>query len=937
MMMSFVEPNRLCEGVEDTVVADNRAHRAPGSSSESSRECADHNTVVDTLLDLIQHSPGFIYDASTTPLTSIWEVFEKRGTIGSGTYGKVYKVCLKKQPPITTSPQQPQQSEQRLSDNDNNNDAHNPSPSSFESAVDDTKFYALKQCEIVQAFCDQGVPSTMLREYSHLSILRDCPYIVPLIGTILQAKYVFFVFELSKYDLHTYLQEISDIRSLPPASRSAHQQTSLHGFRDATLFRRLLWQLATALDFSHANSIVHRDIKSHNILVDIAHARLLLADFGLSRRFHLPMKDYSPTICTLWYRPPEVLLGESDYTTAVDVWSLGCVFAEILLLRPLFTGDSEIDQLYQIFRFMGTPTEETWSGVSCLPDFSAHFPVWNGPERSFQKSFRRLLVACNYYNDDDHDHTPHGFLGSANLDAFVALLDRMLHLDPRRRASMREVLSDPFFAGYCGGHETAASSSSSSSAPITTNDTDAMDVVQDDDAMNAMDVGKDDAMDVDAPPDCSQPLLCCCAKEPPSQQHSQILRDPNYFGDTKIHLEVQPFVADILGRQLASEIPLMSGAYMVHYKDINPKMRNILVDWLVDVACKFHLHTSTFFRGIQLLDRYLDCDAQKYTAPAAANNAVVSSTKQTSSSLSSAHHLTVREELQLVGMTCLWMACKVDENWPPELNDFVYISAQSSTEDQLRSMERHILAQVDAGDLHRPLLTDFLSHLYYLPLQATNIHERTTTPADEPSLVSRNNNRFAALDVESTTSTSSNASSTRTVALVSNWTMRQLAAYFCRLVLLDYEGFARNLAKPSELVAAIVYYAHHVVQQLQAHESTSAPKARKNQHHEKAPTLSKNALHGATPGSVDVSVVTRETLLEALSHRIHASCDRLKQLIVSVEQSMRYYGDEDFNSAHCAMRRHYSLRKNGEVAQLYDRYRHLTPRPQFYTPQEEDT
>lgn len=85
---------------------------------------------------------------------------------------------------------------------------------------------------------------------------------------------------------------------------------------------------------------------------------------------------YAPQVVTLWYRAPEVLLGAQRYSCPVDIWSVGCIFAEIASKKPLFHGDSEIDQLFRIFRILTTPSNKTWPGVEQLPDFKQHFPVW---------------------------------------------------------------------------------------------------------------------------------------------------------------------------------------------------------------------------------------------------------------------------------------------------------------------------------------------------------------------------------------------------------------------------------------------------------------------------------------------------------------------------------------------------------------------------------
>ena len=85
-----------------------------------------------------------------------------------------------------------------------------------------------------------------------------------------------------------------------------------------------------------------------------------LADFGLARAFSLPVKTYTHEVVTLWYRAPEVLLGQKQYSTPLDQWSVGCIMAEMAQKKPLFAGDSEIDQIFNIFKVMGTPNESLW-------------------------------------------------------------------------------------------------------------------------------------------------------------------------------------------------------------------------------------------------------------------------------------------------------------------------------------------------------------------------------------------------------------------------------------------------------------------------------------------------------------------------------------------------------------------------------------------------
>lgn len=110
-----------------------------------------------------------------------------------------------------------------------------------------------------------------------------------------------------------------------------------------------MYQLLRGIAFSHGRGVMHRDLKPQNLLVD-RHGSIKIADFGLARAFMLPIRPYTHEVVTLWYRAPEILLGQRQYAPAVDIWSIGAIFAEMVNRRPLWPGDSEIDELYRIFR-----------------------------------------------------------------------------------------------------------------------------------------------------------------------------------------------------------------------------------------------------------------------------------------------------------------------------------------------------------------------------------------------------------------------------------------------------------------------------------------------------------------------------------------------------------------------------------------------------------
>jgi cyclin-dependent kinase 2 len=161
------------------------------------------------------------------------------------------------------------------------------------------------------------------------------------------------VFEYAEQDLKKYL--------------SANKSTLTH-----TQIKRIMFQLINGINFCHSHRIIHRDLKPQNLLIDrhstpTRHSDVLkIADFGLARAFSIPIKTLTHEIETLWYRAPEVLLGQKEYSLGVDIWAIGCIFAELVEKKPLFCGDSEIDQIFKIFQFHGTPTIKDWQNIRTI-------------------------------------------------------------------------------------------------------------------------------------------------------------------------------------------------------------------------------------------------------------------------------------------------------------------------------------------------------------------------------------------------------------------------------------------------------------------------------------------------------------------------------------------------------------------------------------------
>uniref|UniRef100_H3AGI8 cyclin-dependent kinase n=1 Tax=Latimeria chalumnae TaxID=7897 RepID=H3AGI8_LATCH len=331
------------------------------------------------------------------------EVFRKVEKIGEGTYGVVYKAVNK----LTGD------------------------------------MVALKKIRLDAE--TEGVPSTAIREISLVKELNH-PNIVELLDVIHREKKLYLVFEFLSQDLKKYMDSSKSTRLPLP------------------LIKSYLYQLLLGVSYCHSHRVIHRDLKPQNLLINEI-GDIKLADFGLARAFGVPLRTYTHEVVTLWYRAPEILLGCKYYSTAVDIWSIGCIFAEMFLFcfvliccgtfkenkrflkktllnfvkieasqslklriflsplkitgRPLFPGDSEIDQLFRIFRTLGTPNESVWPGVTHLPDYKANFPQW------CKQDVNTIVPSLNADGKD--------------------LLTQLLQYDPNKRISAKAAISHRYF------------------------------------------------------------------------------------------------------------------------------------------------------------------------------------------------------------------------------------------------------------------------------------------------------------------------------------------------------------------------------------------------------------------------------------------------------------------------------------------------------------
>ncbi|XP_059469584.1 cyclin-dependent kinase 1-like [Neocloeon triangulifer] len=246
---------------------------------------------------------------------------------------------------------------------------------------------------------DEGLPATAIREISLLKELVH-PYIVTLHDVLMEESLLHLVFEHMSMDLRKYV----DTKEMTSAK-----------------IKSFLYQMLVAMLFCHKRRVLHRDLKPQNLLVSHDGRIVKIADFGLGRAFGVPLRAYTHEVVTLWYRAPEILLGSQRYSCPVDIWSIACIFAEMVNKRPLFQGDSEIDQIFRIFRILQTPTEEIWPGVSELPDYKDSFPQWH------QNNLKSAVPTL------DHN----------GLD----IMQKMLIYHPAERMSAKEAVKHPYFDG----------------------------------------------------------------------------------------------------------------------------------------------------------------------------------------------------------------------------------------------------------------------------------------------------------------------------------------------------------------------------------------------------------------------------------------------------------------------------------------------------------
>lgn len=262
---------------------------------------------------------------------------------------------------------------------------------------------AVKKLKIDSSMRD-GIPVTGLREIQCLMDSRH-QHIVELkeVVTGSELNQVYLIMDFVEHDL----------KSLQEDMQQAFSPSEV---------KTLMQQLTSAVGYLHDHWILHRDLKTSNILMN-NRGEIKIADFGMARYFGNPPPPMTQLVVTLWYRAPELLLGAEKYDQAIDMWSIGCIFGELLGRTPLLQGSNEVRQLSKIFELCGVPSEESWPGFKKLPNArSLRLP------RS--QSEIRSNIAVRFPN-----LTP----------AATSLLSSLLSLNPARRPFADEVLDHPYF------------------------------------------------------------------------------------------------------------------------------------------------------------------------------------------------------------------------------------------------------------------------------------------------------------------------------------------------------------------------------------------------------------------------------------------------------------------------------------------------------------
>jgi cyclin-dependent kinase 8/11 len=410
------------------------------------------------------------HDRSTgyQPKTRVTDRYRIVGFISSGTYGRVYKAVARTGVSASSSNAGPG----TLSRTSSSLSTAKGGAAAGEVAI--KKFKPDKEGEQISY---TGISQSAIREMSLCSELRH-QNVIRLVEIILEDRCIFMVFEYAEHDL---LQIIHH-----------HTQQPRHPIPPSTV-KSIMVQLLNGCQYLHTNWVLHRDLKPANIMVTSG-GEVKIGDLGLARRFDKPLHSLfsgDKVVVTIWYRAPELILGSYHYTPAIDMWAVGCIFAELLSLRPIFKGEEakmdskktvpfQRNQMQKIVDIMGLPTKDRWPLLPTMPEYgqlntlqhsmSHHHPgshysshhhhhssssggggsrgggygTTSNLEKWYYSTINQTTTPSTAANNPSSSSAPHAPLASLGAEGYK-LLAGLLEYDPQKRLTAAQALQSPFF------------------------------------------------------------------------------------------------------------------------------------------------------------------------------------------------------------------------------------------------------------------------------------------------------------------------------------------------------------------------------------------------------------------------------------------------------------------------------------------------------------
>mmetsp|Transcript_1862 Transcript_1862/g.1939 ORF Transcript_1862/g.1939 Transcript_1862/m.1939 type:complete len:800 (+) Transcript_1862:122-2521(+) len=508
--------------------------------------------------------------------------------------------------------------------------------------------YALKRARVQSE--SEGVPYYMMRELSALKQINH-PNICELELISLRDFRLYLLFPYVEHTLHDFLNPSGEPNTgIPLPHYQVHD---------------LCRQLLGAVAHLHRRGIMHRNLKPKHILIipgrntdnPLDGAQVKLADFALVRILgHNPTKKFTTEVITLWYRPPEILMGQKEYTASVDIWSLGCIFAEMLEGKPLFTGLCEIDQLFQIFYKMGTPTGTSWPAFPHLPHYQeCIFPQWLSNQ-----------LRCHVSNATEIEYD---------------FLSKLLRFEPSLRMAAHEAITHPCLTTSSSSSFSSSSSSFSSSSSSSSSSSQSYTV--------------------------KERILKHNSNLSNSYFDEELDRNEmqlKYTHKNLINMHATAMRQYCFLRQLECTSRLPRGA-LNPGNNVDSSMQAIytsriegraeLVDWIIEILDVFNYHmcSRTAYFAVAVVDRYLNS-----LAPLIVNT-------ETDIEEERSHE----DRLRLLGATCLHVASKCEDVSYIGINDLATQMSEHSIYEprEILEMEELVLNTLEFN-VYIPTVIDFV-------------------------------------------------------------------------------------------------------------------------------------------------------------------------------------------------------------------------------------